>query len=139
MCKQNYPQSQFISGNGPRYLVCARCGIEHGLADPEEVPQYYSDEVLNARFALFTLRHLPWIAVLVGWLLYLSLGRGIELWSGIFFVVLILGTLVAPVLHFHGRRVAASAILALFFLLSSLPILKDLDLPSAGAEFRIED
>ena len=100
MCKQNYPQSQFISGNGPLYLVCARCGIEHGLADPEEVPQYYSDEVLNARFALFTLRHLPWIAVLVGWLLYLSLGRGIELWSGIFFVVLILGTLVAPVLHF---------------------------------------
>ena len=100
MCKQNYPQSQFISGNGPRYLVCARCGIEHGLADPAEVPQYYSDEVLNARFALFTLRHLPWIAVLVGWLLYLTLGRGIELWSGIFLVVLVLGTLVVPVIHF---------------------------------------
>jgi len=100
MCKQNYPQSQFISGNGPRYLVCARCGIEHGLADPEEVPQYYSDEVLNARFALFTLRHLPWITVLVGWLLYLTLGREIELWSGLIFVVLVLGTLVVPVVHF---------------------------------------
>ena len=100
MCKQNYPKSQFISGIGPRHLVCARCGLEHGLANPEEVPQYYSDEMLNARFALFTLRHLPWLAVLVGWLLYLALGRGIELWSGIFFVVLALCNLVVPVIHF---------------------------------------
>ena len=81
MCKQNYPKSQFISGNGPRYLVCVRCGIEHGLANPEDVPQYYSD-------------------VLIGWLLFLALGRGIELWSGIFFVVLALGTLIVPVIHF---------------------------------------
>ncbi|HJL55555.1 MAG TPA: hypothetical protein QF424_06465 [Candidatus Thalassarchaeaceae archaeon] len=100
MCKQNYPKSQFISGNGPRYLVCVRCGIEHGLANPEDVPQYYSDEILNARFGLFTLRHLPWLSVLIGWLLFLALGRGIELWSGIFFVVLALGTLIVPVIHF---------------------------------------
>ncbi|MDP6662175.1 MAG: hypothetical protein QF760_02290 [Candidatus Thalassarchaeaceae archaeon] len=100
MCKQNYPESQFIGGIGPRHLVCARCGIEHGLANPEDVPQYYSDDIINARFALFTLRHLPWSTLLFGWLLYLSLGRGIELWSSIFFVVLVLGTLVVPVIHF---------------------------------------
>jgi len=102
MCKQNYPQSQFISGNGPRYQVCARCGIEHGLADPEETPQYFADDVVNARLSLYTRRHLPWFAVFMGWILYLSIGRGIELWSGLFFGVLALSTLVVPVLHFLG-------------------------------------
>ena len=102
LCKQNYPQSQFISGNGPRYQVCARCGIEHGLADPAETPQFYSDEVLNARLSLYTRRHLPWASVLMGWILFLSIGRGIELWSGLFFGVLALSSLVVPVLHFMG-------------------------------------
>ncbi|HJM18657.1 MAG TPA: hypothetical protein QF703_03905 [Candidatus Thalassarchaeaceae archaeon] len=100
MCKQNYPSDQFISGNGPRYLVCARCGIDHGLADPESVPQLYSDVVLNARFALFSARYLPWFVVIVGWVLFLSLGRGIELWSSIFYIVLVLATIIVPVLHF---------------------------------------
>ena len=102
MCKQNYPQSQFISGNGPRYQVCARCGIEHGLADPSATPQFYSEEVLNARLSLYTRRHLPWVSVLVGWLLFLSIGRGIELWSGLFFGVLSLSSLIVPVLHLMG-------------------------------------
>jgi hypothetical protein len=102
MCKQNYPQSQFITGNGPRYQVCARCGIENGLIDPADAPQYYSDEVLNARLSLYTRRHLPWATVFVGWVLYISMGRGIELWSGLFFGVLLVSTLVVPVLHFMG-------------------------------------
>lgn len=102
MCKQNYPGDQFIRGNGPRYLVCARCGVEHGFVKPEEVPQLYSDELMNARFALYTRRHLPWAAVLVGWLLYISLGRGIELWSNIFVAFLLIATLVVPVLYFFG-------------------------------------
>ena len=100
MCKQNYPDSQFISGNGPRYQVCARCGIEHGLVDPEDAPQYYSDDILNARFALYTARHLPWISVLLGWILYLVLGRGIELWSNLLLTVLAMATLIVPVRYF---------------------------------------
>ncbi|MBN55630.1 MAG: hypothetical protein CMA79_04265 [Euryarchaeota archaeon] len=102
MCKQNYPDSQFISGNGPRYQVCARCGIENGLVRAEEAPQFYSDEVLNERLTLYTRRHLPWVAVLVGWVMYISLGRGIELWSNLFLLVLAVATLVVPVLHFMG-------------------------------------
>jgi hypothetical protein len=102
MCKQNYPQAQFITGNGPRYQVCSRCGVEHGLADPENTPQFYSDEILNARLSLYTKRHLPWISVLIGWFLFLSIGRGIELWSGLFFGVLALSSLIVPVLHFMG-------------------------------------
>ena len=103
LCKQNYPQSQFITGNGPRYQVCARCGVEYGLADPEDTPQLYSDEILNARLSLYTRRHLPWVSVLMGWLLFLSIGRGIELWSGLFFGVLAISSLIIPVLHIMGK------------------------------------
>ena len=102
LCKQNYPQSQFITGNGPRYQVCARGGVEHGLADPEDTPQLYSDEILNARLSLYTRRHLPWVSVLMGWILFLSIGRGIELWSGLFFGVLAISSLIIPVLHIMG-------------------------------------
>ena len=99
MCKQFYPQSQFISGNGPRYQVCARCGVESGLASIEETPQLYSDELVNARFILYTKRVLPWFVLLVGWILFISIGRGIELWSSILFVILLLSSLIVPVLH----------------------------------------
>ncbi len=102
MCKQNYPQSQFIKGNGPRYQVCSRCGIENGLVDPEETPEYYSDEILNARLSLYTRRHLPWVSVLIGWFLYIAIGRGIELWSGLLFGVLAISTLIVPIRHFMG-------------------------------------
>tara|TARA_B100000959_G_scaffold173389_1_gene181501 strand:- start:1032 stop:1463 length:432 start_codon:yes stop_codon:yes gene_type:complete len=102
MCKQNYPQAQFITGNGPRYQVCSRCGVENGLANPGDTPQLYSDEILNARLSLYTRRHLPWVSVLIGWFLFLSIGRGIELWSGLFFGVLAFSSLVVPVLHFMG-------------------------------------
>ena len=103
LCKQNYPQSQFITGNGPRYQVCARCGVEYGLADPEDTPQLYSDEILNARLSLYTRRHLPWVSVLMGWLLFLSIGRGIELWSGLFFGALAISSLIVPVLNIMGK------------------------------------
>jgi hypothetical protein len=43
-----------------------------------------------------------WISILFGWFLYLTLGRGIELWSSVFLVVLMISTLAAPVLHFLG-------------------------------------
>ncbi len=102
LCKQNYPDSQFVSGNGPRYLVCVRCAIEHDLAEIDEVPQLYSDELVKARFALFGRRYRLWFAISIGWTLYFTLGNGIELWSNLFFVSLILTTLAAPVLHFLG-------------------------------------
>ena len=33
-CNQTYHQSHFISGNGPRYLICGRCAVEDGLVSP---------------------------------------------------------------------------------------------------------
>ena len=66
-------------------------------------PQLYSDEILNARLSLYTRRHLPWVSVLMGWILFLSIGRGIELWSGLFFGVLAISSLIIPVLHIMGK------------------------------------
>ena len=102
ICTQNYPLDQFVSGNGPRYQVCVRCAVDNDLVDREDAPQLYSDDIVKARTSLFARRYRMWIFVLLGWPLYLTLGRGIELWSSVFLVVLIICTLAAPVMHFLG-------------------------------------
>ena len=102
MCTQNYPLSQFVSGNGPRYQVCVRCAVENDLVGAEEVPQLYSDDLAKSRLALFGRRYRLWFLIAVAWFLYLTLGSGIELWSSVFLVVLVIATLATPVLHFLG-------------------------------------
>ena len=102
ICTQNYPLDQFVSGNGPRYQVCVRCAVDNDLVDREDAPQLYSDDIVKARTSLFARRYRMWIFVLVGWPLYLTLGRGIELWSAVFLLVLIICTLAAPVMHYLG-------------------------------------
>ena len=102
ICTQNYPLDQFVSGNGPRYQVCVRCAVDNDLVDREDAPQLYSDDIVKARTSLFARRYRMWIFVLLGWPLYLTLGRGIELWSNVFLVVLVICTLAAPVMHFIG-------------------------------------
>ena len=102
MCTQNYPSSQFVSGNGPRYQVCVRCAVENDLVDAEEVPQLYSDDLAKSRLALFGRRYRLWFFIGAGWLLYLTLGNDIELWSNVFLVALVIGTLATPVLHLLG-------------------------------------
>ena len=102
ICTQNYPLDQFVSGNGPRYQVCVRCAVDNDLVDREDAPQLYSDDIVKARTSLFARRYRMWIFVLLGWPLYLTLDRGIELWSSVFLVVLVICTLAAPVMHFLG-------------------------------------
>ena len=102
ICTQNYSLDQFVSGNGPRYQVCVRCAVDNDLVDREDAPQLYSDDIVKARTSLFARRYRMWIFVLLGWPLYLTLGRGIELWSSVFLVVLVICTLAAPVMHFLG-------------------------------------
>ena len=101
-CNQTYHQSHFISGNGPRYLICGRCAVEMGLVTPDEAPEYYSDELARARLVLYSKRYRPLAFTGAGWILFLTLGRGIELWSGVFFGTLLVATLATPVLHFLG-------------------------------------
>lgn len=101
-CNQTYDESQFIGGIGPRHLICARCGVEGGLVEASEAPQFFSDDLAKARISLFSKRYRLPMFVGAGWVLYLTLGRGIELWSNIFLGVLVITTLVAPVLHFLG-------------------------------------
>ena len=102
ICTQTYQLDQFVSGNGPRYQVCVRCAVDNDLVDREDAPQLYSDDIVKARTSLFARRYRMWIFVLLGWPLYLTLGRGIELWSSVFLVVLVICTLAAPVMHFLG-------------------------------------
>ncbi len=101
-CNQTYHQSHFVSGNGPRYLICGRCAVETGLVTADEVPQFYSDDLARARLVLYSKRYRPLAFTSAGWILFLTLGRGIELWSGVFFGTLVVATLVTPVLHFLG-------------------------------------
>jgi hypothetical protein len=76
--------------------------VENDLVGAEEVPQLYSDDLAKSRLALFGRRYRLWFFIAVGWFLYLTLGSGIELWSSVFLVVLVIATLATPVLHFLG-------------------------------------
>ena len=102
MCGQNYPNSQFVSGNGPRYQVCVRGAIENDMLAEGEETTLYSDELVRLRSALYARRFRPWAFLLAGWVLFFSFGSGIELWSNILLGALVLGTLATPVLHFMG-------------------------------------
>ena len=101
-CRGVYPQDQFITGNGPRYLVCVRCGVEHGFVSEEETPNLYSDEIVRDRTALYARRYGIWMTLLVGWSIYFSMGQGIIFWSTAFLVILILSSIFIPVRHFLG-------------------------------------
>ena len=103
MCTQNYPNDQFAKGNGPRYLVCARCAVEHDMLAPGEISPLYSDEVATARLSLFSRRYRPWVLIVIGWTLFLNLGQGIPPWSTLFLATLALLTVVTPVRHFMTR------------------------------------
>ncbi len=103
MCTQNYPVNQFVRGNGPRYLVCARCAVEHDMMAPGETPLLYTNEVARARLSLFSRRYRPWVLIIIGWTLFLSMGRSIPPWSTLFLIVLIILTLTTPVRHFMTR------------------------------------
>jgi hypothetical protein len=72
------------------------------MVSPDEVPQLFSDELVNARMSLFSRRYMPWALVLMGWILFFSLGNNIGVWSNIFLGAIIIGTLVTPVIHFLG-------------------------------------
>ena len=102
ICNQTYDKSQFIGGIGPRHLACARCAVEMGLVEASEAPQLFNDEVARARVSLFSKRYRLSMFTGAGWILYLTLGRGIELWSSIFLGALVLATLASPVLLFLG-------------------------------------
>lgn len=103
MCTQNYPNSQFISGNGPRYQVCVRCATENDMLAEGEQSNLYSDELAKSRSALFARRYRPWAFLGAGWILYLSFGSGIELWSNLLLTTLVIGSLATPVLHFLSK------------------------------------
>jgi len=91
LCRSVYPQEHFISGNGPRYLVCARCGVEHGYCTAEEAPQLYDDATVRARLGL-----------IIGWVLWALFFSTLPLWGKASLVILVISTLAVPVMHLLG-------------------------------------
>lgn len=100
LCTCSYPSNQFIDGNGPRYLVCVRCAVSEGYLDEADVPALYNDQTAKARMTLYARRYglLFWLTAF--WTLWLILFQGIELWTTLTFIVLILATLIVPILFF---------------------------------------
>ena len=100
LCKGQYPADQFIDGNGPRYLVCARCAVEEGYLPAEEVPNLYDERTSMARMSLFARRYGSLFWLIGGWIIWTLFFQGIELWGNLLLVALLLSTLVVPVLFF---------------------------------------
>jgi len=100
LCKGQYPADQFIDGNGPRYLVCARCAVEEGYLPAEEVPNLYDERTSMARMSLFARRYGSLFWLIGGWVIWALFFQGIELWGNLLLVCLLLSTLVVPVLFF---------------------------------------
>lgn len=102
ICRSVYPSEHFISGNGPRHLVCARCGVEKGYVTPEEVPQLYNDELISQRMGVLGRRIAPLLWVVVGWALWVLFFAGMPLWGRASLVVMVVATLAAPVQYILG-------------------------------------
>ncbi len=100
LCKGQYPDDQFIDGNGPRYLVCVRCAVEMGYLPEEEVPGYYDDRTAKARMSLFARRYGPIFWLITGWTIWGLFFQGLEIWSTLLLVTLVLSTLFVPLLFF---------------------------------------
>ena len=91
-CNSTYSREYFIHGNGPRAQVCVRCGVEKGLVTPEEAPTLYSDELMQARMSVVFRRWGPAIALVLGWMLWLGILKGMQPWSAYIFVLLAIAT-----------------------------------------------
>jgi hypothetical protein len=108
LCKGQYPQSQFIDGNGPRHLVCSRCAVEEGYLPAEDVPNLFDDRTAMARMSLFGRRYGPLFWLFACWMIWAVLFQGIELWTTLILVGLLLATLAVPLRFFlHTARFKA--------------------------------
>jgi hypothetical protein len=83
-------------------MVCARCGIEHGYATKEEVPQLFDDATVRARLSLVGRRYAPILWLVVGWIFWGLFFSGLPLWGRASLVILVIATLAVPVLHLLG-------------------------------------
>ena len=100
LCKGQYPDDQFIDGNGPRYQICVRCAVEMGYLPAEDVPGYYDDRTAKARMSLFARRYGPIFWLLSGWVIWVLFFQGFEICSTLILVTLLLSTLLVPLQFF---------------------------------------
>jgi hypothetical protein len=102
ICRGIYPQEHFITGNGPRHLVCERCGVEKGYVTADETSHLYDEATSRARMVVVGRRFSPFLWLILGWLLWAIYFAGLPLWGNASLVILLLTTLVVPVMYFLG-------------------------------------
>jgi hypothetical protein len=102
LCRGVYPQEHFINGNGPRHLVCERCGVEHGYVTLEETSSLSDEETSRARMSVIGRRHAPVLWLILGWVLWALYFSSLPLWGKASLVILLITTLVVPVMYFLG-------------------------------------
>ena len=102
ICRGIYPLGHFITGIGPRYLVCERCGVEQGYVTADETSYLYDEETSRARMVVVGRRFAPFLWLILGWVLWALYFAGLPLWGNASLVILILTTLVIPVIYFLG-------------------------------------
>ena len=102
ICRGIYPQEHLISGNGPRHLVCERCGLDRGYISAEEATHLYDDETKRARMVIIGRRFAPFLWIILGWSLWSLFFAGLPLWGKASLVILLISTLIVPVMYFLG-------------------------------------
>ena len=100
LCKAVYPLDQMLSGIGPRWRVCLRCGVEHALTEDGEESNLYSDALVRSRLALEARRWSLWFWLATGWLVWFTLASNIEVWGLGLLAILVMGTLFVPAWFF---------------------------------------
>ena len=71
-----------------------------GYLPAEEVPGYCDDRTAKARMSLFARRYGPTFWLLSGWVIWGMFFQGLEIWSNLLLVALLLFTLLVPLQFF---------------------------------------
>ena len=108
-CDSAYPRNMMIQGVGPRKDICARCGVEHGIVEKDEVPVLYEQGIANARMNLVARRYSPWFWLVILWSVWFVLIVSIDIWKWVILAILVLSTLTLPVLHITSSAKYAAA------------------------------
>ena len=98
-----------IHGIGPRKDICARCGVEKGLVEKEEVPILYEKGIANARLNLVARRYSPWFWLATLWSVWFIWIVSVPVWKWVVLGILVLSTLTLPILHITSSSKYAAA------------------------------
>ena len=78
---RDFSRDQFIHGNGPRAQVCIRCAVDMKIATEEEIENFYSEKLRNARLSLVARRYSMFLYIPVLWTLWGMYISSVDPWG----------------------------------------------------------